>query len=154
MVMESKFGPMVLNMKANGSKTKQTEGKFWHADGDVYEGEWKDDKANGYGIYVHVNGARYEGNWKNDLQDGWGVESWSDGSKYEGEYKEGMKHGRGKYIWNDGSMYDGYWFENKINGSGIYVWPMAGDTMESGKTTCMEEEYILGKTVESTKESM
>ncbi len=29
------------NNKANG------KGKFWHADGDVYEGEWKDDKANG-----------------------------------------------------------------------------------------------------------
>ena len=37
---------------------------------DVYEGEWRDDKANGYGVYVHVNGARYEGHWKNDLQDG------------------------------------------------------------------------------------
>jgi hypothetical protein len=52
---------------------------------------------------MHVNGARYEGNWKNDLQDGWGVESWADGSQYEGEYKEGMKHGKGKYTWNDGS---------------------------------------------------
>lgn len=37
-----------------------------HADGDVYEGDWEDDKANGYGVYLHVNGARYEGNWKND----------------------------------------------------------------------------------------
>ncbi|MFM7852997.1 MAG: hypothetical protein ACKO96_14050 [Flammeovirgaceae bacterium] len=23
----------------------------------MYEGEWEDDKANGYGIYIHVNGA-------------------------------------------------------------------------------------------------
>ena len=30
-------------------------------------GEWKEDKANGYGVYIHVNGARYEGNWKDDL---------------------------------------------------------------------------------------
>jgi len=30
-------------------------------------GEWKNDKANGYGVYKHVNGARYEGYWKNDL---------------------------------------------------------------------------------------
>ena len=37
--------------KANG------RGKFWHADGDIYEGEWEDDKANGYGVYIHVNGA-------------------------------------------------------------------------------------------------
>ena len=64
--------------KANG------RGKFWHADGDIYEGEWEDDKANGYGIYIHVNGAQYEGYWKNDLQDGQGMESWQDGSRYEG----------------------------------------------------------------------
>jgi len=30
-------------------------------DGDVFEGEWEFDKANGYGTYVHVNGAKYEG---------------------------------------------------------------------------------------------
>jgi hypothetical protein len=36
-------------------------GKFVHIDGDVYEGQWANDKANGMGVYVHVNGARYEG---------------------------------------------------------------------------------------------
>ena len=30
-------------------------------------GQWRDDKANGFGIYVHVNGAKYEGEWKDDL---------------------------------------------------------------------------------------
>jgi len=45
-----------------------------HADGDVYDGEWKNDKANGKGTYIHVNGAKYEGEvslfiyfkWEND----------------------------------------------------------------------------------------
>lgn len=37
------------------------EGKFIHADGDIYEGQWKDDKASGFGLYIHVNGAKYEG---------------------------------------------------------------------------------------------
>jgi len=46
--------------KANG------KGKFWHADGDIYDGEWFDDKANGQGEYTHTNGAKYEGTWKND----------------------------------------------------------------------------------------
>ena len=31
------------------------------------EGDWKDDKANGYGVYTHVNGAKYEGYWVDDL---------------------------------------------------------------------------------------
>lgn len=63
----------------------------------------------------------YEGEWKNDLQDGYGVEVWEDQSKYTGYYKEGMKHGKGKYIWPDGSCYDGEWSENKINGKVILV---------------------------------
>ena len=31
-----------------------------------YEGETKDDKMNGQGIYYYNNGARYEGNYKDD----------------------------------------------------------------------------------------
>jgi hypothetical protein len=41
-----------------------------HADGDIYEVDWKDDKANGSGVYIHVNGAKYEGEWLNDKQHG------------------------------------------------------------------------------------
>ena len=44
-----------MNNKAEG------KGIFWHAEGDVYDGEFIDDKANGYGVYTHVNGSRYEG---------------------------------------------------------------------------------------------
>jgi len=58
-------------------------------------GQWADDKANGYGVYLHVNGAKYEGQWKNDLQDGYGIETWADGSRYEGYYEAGKKHGTG-----------------------------------------------------------
>ena len=39
--------------KANG------KGRLIHADGDVYDGYWQDDKAHGYGIYSHLDGARY-----------------------------------------------------------------------------------------------
>ena len=40
----------------------------------MYEGEWLDDQANGYGIYVAYNGTKYEGQWKDDLQHGQGKE--------------------------------------------------------------------------------
>ena len=62
----------------------------------IHKGEWKDDKANGHGIYYHANGARYDGEWKDDLQHGFGIETWPDSSRYEGNYKEGKKHGYGK----------------------------------------------------------
>ena len=61
-------------------------------------GAWKDDKANGYGIYLHANGAKYEGEWKDDLQNGYGIETWSDGSRYEGYYLVGKKDGKGQFL--------------------------------------------------------
>lgn len=41
-------------------------GRMTHANGDIYQGEWKDDKANGVGTFVDTNGARYVGQWSND----------------------------------------------------------------------------------------
>jgi hypothetical protein len=41
-------------------------GRLIHADGDIYEGEWKDDKAHGFGVYQHSDGAKYEGQWAMD----------------------------------------------------------------------------------------
>ena len=67
---------------------------MFHADGDVYEGEWKDDKANGKGTYTHANGARYQGDWRDDKQHGFGIETWPDGAIYEGQYFEGKKMAR------------------------------------------------------------
>ena len=43
------------------------EGKgimYWN-NGDVYEGDWKNDKRKGEGITSKKNGDRYEGEWKN-----------------------------------------------------------------------------------------
>lgn len=37
----------------------QGKGKFKHVKGEVFEGEWRYDKAQGYGIYLHTNGAKY-----------------------------------------------------------------------------------------------
>ena len=36
-------------------------GRLIHSDGDVYIGEWSNDKANGNGKYLHSNGAIYNG---------------------------------------------------------------------------------------------
>ena len=41
-------------------------GRLIHADGDVYEGYWKNDKANGQGKYTHLDGALYVGDWIDD----------------------------------------------------------------------------------------
>ena len=41
-------------------------GRLIHADGDVYEGEWREDKAHGKGRYIHMDGAEYNGDWIDD----------------------------------------------------------------------------------------
>jgi len=79
-------------------------------------GNWKNDKANGYGLYIHKNGTRYEGEWLDDLQHGKGIETWPEGSKYVGEYFQGQKHGDGNYFWTDGSNYKGNWENNMLQG--------------------------------------
>ena len=66
------YGQMVHVMKEHGGKTKlMGEESFGMLMGIslmvrlsglwVPVGEWRDDKANGFGVYTHVNGAKYEG---------------------------------------------------------------------------------------------
>lgn len=38
-----------------------------HANGDIYQGEWRNDMANGFGAFIDANGAKYSGEWLNDL---------------------------------------------------------------------------------------
>ena len=42
------------------------KGRLVHSDGDVFFGEWKDDKAHGEGTYIHRDGASYKGEWFED----------------------------------------------------------------------------------------
>jgi len=37
-----------------------------HADGDIYEGMWSDNMANGYGTFKNKLGGLYKGEWKSD----------------------------------------------------------------------------------------
>ena len=41
-------------------------GRFILADGDVFEGQWVDDKAHGVGNYYYAEGATYKGEWNED----------------------------------------------------------------------------------------
>ena len=56
-----------------------------HANGDMYEGIWRDDKANGKGVFVDANNAMYTGEWVDDTQHGYGEEQWDNGAaRYKG----------------------------------------------------------------------
>jgi len=58
------------------------------ASGDVYEGEWKQDKREGKGKWQYHNGDKYSGEWKGDMRHGHGVCVFADGTKYRGEWTQ------------------------------------------------------------------
>lgn len=107
--------------------------------GNLYNGEWKDAKKHGEGIFYWIsnNGiTSYKGNWELGKRTGKGVltyalESWSEYRKeYDGEWKDNMRHGYGKMTWKTGDeiganknmkyldSYLGQWRDNKPHGKG------------------------------------
>ena len=48
-------------------------GEYTYANGDKYDGEWKDNKKDGKGILSCANGDKYDGNWANDKRNGEGI---------------------------------------------------------------------------------
>ena len=67
---------------------KQGKGRMtWH-DGQVYEGEWKDNVSHGKGKLSWSNGAIYEGEFKDDKMNGRGKLTLTTGAVYEGEWKD------------------------------------------------------------------
>jgi hypothetical protein len=67
------------------------------------KGKWK--SGNGPGPV-----AQYEGDYENDKKNGYGVFTWASGNIYRGQYKEDERHGEGEMCWTDGSRYVGEWF--------------------------------------------
>ena len=72
---------------------KNGRGKFKFANGNVYDGEFKNDKMEGRGVYKYASGDVYNGEYKNDKREGRGVFIYASGSVYDGEYKNDEREG-------------------------------------------------------------
>ena len=94
-------------------------GIYISLNGNKYEGEWKNNECEGYGIRYYINGDNYKGEWKNGNAEGYGIKYFNNGDKYKGEWKNDKMEGYGIYIWKDGRTYQGYLFDNKSKGYGI-----------------------------------
>ncbi|KAL8207892.1 hypothetical protein R6Q57_007304 [Mikania cordata] len=110
-----------------GSKTRfeeNTNSGFLvkvYSNGDVYEGEFYKGKCSGSGVYYYNLNGRYEGDWVDQKYDGYGVETWAKGSRYRGQYRQGLRHGYGVYKFYTGDMYAGEWLKGQCHGCGVHT---------------------------------
>ena len=79
------------------------KGKFFYADGDVFEGTYVDGKREGHGKMSYDNGITYEGNWVNGKQRGPGKFYFGNNYVYIGDMNDGLPDGFGKMTELDGA---------------------------------------------------
>jgi len=108
----------MINNSNNNLEFKKKE----YPNGDVYEGQFKDDKKEGEGKYYYKNGNIYTGEFKNDIAEGKGTFFFLGGNKYVGDLKNGKAHGKGTYYWTNGNRYEGDWKNGKRIGQGAYFY--------------------------------
>lgn len=109
--------------------------------GPIYNGEWGEDKKNGFGTetidgnsytgrwamdareagpgrMVYANGDDYEGEWDaNEQQNGFGSFYQSGKGVYHGQWSAGAKNGDGSYIFRNSEEYHGKWAVDKFEGT-------------------------------------
>ena len=76
--------------------------------GDVYRGDWVNDKPHGNGRFIRWNGDYYQGGFKNGMPHGLGIaREGKSGIVYEGDYIDGKKIGNVKSTYPDSGYYIG-----------------------------------------------
>lgn len=90
-------------------------------DGCSYEGEHTNGIPHGSGIMIFPNGNVYEGQFKFGKKDGFGEEDLIGGGKYIGEYKNDFFHGTGTCYYKTGNIVSGAWSNSVLVGVGDYT---------------------------------
>jgi hypothetical protein len=85
-----------------------------------YWGKWKDGKAEGTGVlYFNDGSTMYQGNFSNDKKNGFGIQAWSDGNRYEGNWIDDNRTGQGTFYWKDGDKYVGQFLNGQTTENGV-----------------------------------
>ena len=107
---------------------REQNGVMIYKNGAKYEGEWKNDKKDGKGVFTSPHyyncrknvGMKYEGEFKDGKFEGYGITTYTNGDKYEGEWKNNKQYGHGTVSYFDGKKYSGEWKDGKFEGIGIF----------------------------------
>ena len=72
---------MVMNMWEAKNNMKHGTGKMKYAV-ETYDGEWKNDKRDGHGVFRSCSGTTYEGEFKSDKKHGYDESRSENGSMF------------------------------------------------------------------------
>ena len=83
-------------------------------------GGFRAGRKHGKGVKIWANGDRYDGQFVEDRREGFGVYvfgrgPWA-GERYEGEFLNDRRHGHGVYRWTTGDVYTGPWKDDVATG--------------------------------------
>ena len=71
---------LIISFRNIKENIREGRGKQIWPDGSLYEGFWRNDKANGKGRLIHSDGDVYEGDWVSDKAEGYGIYTHMDGA--------------------------------------------------------------------------
>ena len=107
------------------------KGKIKWENGNIFEGEFKENKMNGYGYMIWYDLLeKYIGKWKDDKQNGNGMHIWYEPqgelkemrNRYVGQWKNGARNGYGVFFYSNGARYEGEWKNNLKHGFGVMIY--------------------------------
>ena len=68
----------------------------------------------GLGIMEYANGDYYDGEWRDGVKSGEGCEFLEDGESYVGSFLDDVRHGNGRCSDAGGDEYDGKWVKGEL----------------------------------------
>ena len=96
------------------------DGAAKYLDASRYSGAFRDD-GRFRGVLTFANGDVYEGDFKNHKRDGDGHQSYANGGDYRGQWRRGMRDGVGDYALRDVEKYSGEWARDLRHGNGTWA---------------------------------
>jgi len=95
--------------------------KFEYANGDIYQGYFRELKREGKGKLISRNDDVYQGDFLKNFRHGKGRTIFADGEIHQGNYEKDIIQGFGKYFYNCGDRYEGYFANGVPSGKGKYT---------------------------------